>query len=469
MENKKIYHTGIWQGRFQYIHNGYYYVFKNELSKFENKMIAIVNPNPQYPPTKDFDGFKLVRNPFNYFQRMLMWKKIIDNQNWDVMMFPCWHGIYKIALENDFLPDRGKRCWIVPLSQHEAELDKAAALQRNGEHIYAADFEKEDPEYAVLNPAIIRKYINQNDDTYKKYLPKCIWDLTEELALQQEDLNKYYLIPVIGNKFDISSLQYALSKIKDESNSYIIFAVDVHVSKGEKEWKDKEHLPWWFKPAKHPEQGLKYYKRAEVIAEIMTLLSERRYFITPLFVYDKDLDILGEYNRAFLPDIENIRLVINKDYEAETEEFYKYNFRGWAVNAGLDENEIMIDGQKKISKEVVEVCIPNYASYISQPKTEYSTRIDILFEDIKKRVIDSIDDKINDLRDQIKMGGLSEKIKEEYDLKINSKYPELRMKYLGELKHNKNSLIYPNTDKEYDIIENTLEKKLKQLQKELEK
>ena len=167
--------AGIWQGRFQYVHNGHYYIFKNELPKFEKKIVAIVNPNPHYPACNNFSRFNDNRNPFSYFQRMLLWKAIADHEKMTVIFVPCWHARYKIALENDFLPAASKRYWIIPIAQDDAEEDKANDLKSKGENIHDADFEKETAEFARISASMIRSNISSGNNNYKKYIPECMY------------------------------------------------------------------------------------------------------------------------------------------------------------------------------------------------------------------------------------------------------------------------------------------------------
>ena len=285
--------TGIWQGRFQYIHNGHYYIFKNELPQFEQKMVAIVNPNPSYPACSNFARFNDNRNPFTYFQRMLLWKKIADYEGIQIIIVPCWHARYKIELENDFLPIQDTRYWIIPIAQDDTEEDKANDLRNKGEKIHSADFEKENAEYARINATMIRQNISQGNEIYRKYVPECIWTLTENL-FRGDDKNRYFIVPFIDSKIDIYSIQCAIEAVNQyEKDSYILFTITVHVSDGEMEWKGEKELPWWFKPARHPNGGKTFYKKAKLITELMERLEITEYLITPIFIMGEDIDVLS--------------------------------------------------------------------------------------------------------------------------------------------------------------------------------
>ena len=63
--------TGIWPGRFQFVHNGHAYVFSSILSRFNERIVAVVNPNPNISADINQPRFDKELNPLNYFQRML--------------------------------------------------------------------------------------------------------------------------------------------------------------------------------------------------------------------------------------------------------------------------------------------------------------------------------------------------------------------------------------------------------------
>lgn len=329
--------VGIWQGRFQYIHKGHYYIFRNELPKFDGKIVAIVNPNPYYPACSNFARFNENRNPLTYFQRMLLWKEIADEAELQILIVPCWHARYTIALENDFLPKRNSRYWIIPVMQDDAEEDKANDLRRQGEQIHCANFESENDEFARINATMVRNSINGNNKNYKSYIPEVIWELSKKAFLGM-DQNEYFVVPFIDNKIDFFSIQKAIELCKQsKSNSYVLITILVHVSEGEKMWRGEERLPWWFKEAKHPKGTNSYYKRSTIIEQVMNKNEFIKYLITPIFVYNSDVDILNEYNSAFLPHSDNIKVVIN---EALLEaDYYKYNFSAWLNN--IDESHIV--------------------------------------------------------------------------------------------------------------------------------
>lgn len=218
--------TGIWQGRFQYIHNGHAHVFNTELSKFKNKMIAIVNPNP-FIPAKNFDRFGAQQNPFSYFQRMLLWKSLALHENCEVTIVPCWHARYIIALENDFLPSRNLRSWIVPVSQDDREEDKSRDLREKGEDVYDADFMSEPVECRSISATMIRRCLESDNEAYRQYIPKSICELTEQLALGIDPYS-YYVIPFIDDKLDLYCNRQIKRVFQKKVEKCIIESKQVH-------------------------------------------------------------------------------------------------------------------------------------------------------------------------------------------------------------------------------------------------
>lgn len=455
--------TGIWQGRFQYIHNGHYYIFKNELPKFEQKMIAIVNPNPSFPACINFAKFKDKRNPFTYFQRMLLWKKIADFEKMQVSIFPCWHARYKVALENDFLPTPASRYWIIPIAQDDSEEDKVADLKRQGEKIHSADFEKENAEYARISASMVRQKINRGDDSYKKYIPEAIWTLTEKFFRGIDD-NEYIMVPFIDDKIDIHSIQYAAEIInQSEKESYILFAITVHVSEGETEWKDENVLPWWFKPARHPNGGKTFYKRAKLIEGLMKEMEIAKYLITPVFIMGDDIDILNEYNSAFLPSTNNIKIIVNALFLKLG--YYKYNFMAWLDNIDVEDNVVYITSNLLLQDRLLSYFSDKNKRYLMEKSDDkiYAIICDALIENAKeevKRKIAILIDKVN--RD-IKNGGLLHLEKERLMHLANDIYPQKRVDYLTLL-----NVLHANYDDcVSDAMVSELRHKLVELEKQL--
>lgn len=422
--------TGIWQGRFQYIHNGHCYIFKNELPKFEQKMVAIVNPNPSYPACSNFARFKDNRNPFTYFQRMLLWKKIADFEKMQVSIFPCWHARYKIALENDFLPTPASRYWIIPVAQDDAEEDKATDLKRQGEKIHSADFEKENAEYAMINASMVRQKINRGDDAYKKYIPEAIWTLTENIFRGIDD-NEYFMVPFIDDKIDIHSIQYAVESVnQSEKESYILFTITVHVSDGETEWKDESALPWWFKPARHPNGGKTFYKRAKLIEGLMKEMEFTKYLITPVFIMRDDIDVLCEYNSAFLPSVNNIKIIVNESFLKLG--YYKYNFMAWLDNIDVEDNTVYLTSYLLLNDKLLNFFSGKNKNYLMKKCDDkiYAVMCDALIENAKGEIKRKIATLIDKASQDIESGGLLIQEKAQLMHLVNDVYPKIRIDYL---------------------------------------
>ena len=425
--------TGIWQGRFQYVHNGHYYVFKNELPKFDQKMVAIVNPNPSIPACSNFSRFNDNRNPFTYFQRMLIWKKIADNENLDVMIVPCWHARFKVALENDFLPSRLDRFWIVPLLQDDAEIDKAHDLERQGEKIFAADFEQEDPEYARLNATMIRRSIERGEKSYQRYIPSCIWDLTANL-FKGYDENTYYLVPFIDDRIDMLSIQYAIDIANHTpEHNYVLFAITVHVSNGELEWIDERNLPWWFKTARHPNASKTYFKRAKILMELMGKLGVTNYLITPIFVMHEDIDYLGNYNTAFMPHPDNVHAIING--MLTNTNYYKYNYKEWLENIDTEGNHIVLSSNCLVSEAITDFFNTAYRNYVPAPDNELlRIEMTVHFDETDNEIRQLIDEAINKVRTNLDHGGLRDSEIAHLNKLIEDMYPDIRIRYLTQLR-----------------------------------
>lgn len=404
--------TGIWQGRFQYIHNGHTHMFSTELTKFNNKMVAIVNPNP-FIPAKNFDRFGAQQNPFNYFQRMLLWKSLALHEDIDITIIPCWHARYIIALENDFLPPRNLRSWIVPVSQDDREEDKSRDLRDKGEDVYDADFMSEPVECRSISATMIRRCLESNNIAYRQYIPNPICSLTEQLALG-EDPYCYYFVPFIDDKLDLHSLQYAIDQVHHHGeNTYLVIAISVHVSEGELEWKNEHQLPWWFKNVK---PGYKtYYKKAQLINKLMKELNLKKFLLVPLFVMHSNFNYLKEYNYAFLPRLDKTNWIINE----ECDSMYRNDFLVYLDNIDVEDNIIFINNDIQINNVVSDFFRRN-SSYVQiegshAVSEDFSARRTVLekttdrlfdkkFSEIEERINAGYDPETEDQRKNQLMG-----------------------------------------------------------------
>ncbi len=348
MKNKDI---GIWQGRFQYIHNGHVFVFQEVLLKrFNKKFITIVNPSSSIPARTDYARFDHRYNPFSYFHRMLLWKIISDASGEVVNIVPCWHAKYKIALENEFFPNGEDRYWIVPVQQDDVDQqDKARALRAQGEGVYEAVFDSGEQVGADISSSKVRALIEKNDDSYRNYIPSCICDLTMSIQ-KKADPNLYLCIPFLGDNIDLYSLQYAINKkLTSEQKAYLVFVISVKVA-GKQKWVDEreENTPWWFENAVHDDdERLTYYIKSQIIHRLMDNIGITDYLITPIFIMNNNVMTLGDYSKTFLPPKNNTKWIINNNIKG----FYLYNFIPYLINNNskkIDINNQDIDLDKRI-------------------------------------------------------------------------------------------------------------------------
>lgn len=344
--------AGIWQGRFQYVHKGHYHVFKEDLLQFQEKFVAIVNPNPSNP-AYDYDRFDTEFNPFTYFQRMLLWKKIADESNVTVNMFPCWHAKKYVELENDFLPKKNQRCWIVPVTQGEAEERKARDLQNRGEFVHEANYTQENSSVAAISASMIRASVRRGTADYVNYIPDCILKLTEDLINEIDD-NYYYIVPFIGDKVDVASLEYAIEQVRQRNangeTAYLVVAIMVKVNnQGANKWSSEKEMPWWFYPAEHigEDNSCTYYTKMQLLNKLMEKIGERNYLLTPLFVQRDNFNILSDYCNSFLPTLneDNVCWIINKNIPC----YYKYGFEMYLRNNQFTTKEIVTQNKKEQS------------------------------------------------------------------------------------------------------------------------
>ena len=231
---KRGINCGIWQGRFQCVHNGHYFIYDTVLKEFEEQIIAIVNPNPDVPADKSFIRFGSTTNPLNYFQRMLLWKEIIVKDNRRVSVVPCWHARKSVNLEREFLPVHTrlnpKRCWILPLYQDDNELQKARDLEALGEVVCDANWENESVQDRSASASYVRHTLDSNNtQVFEELVPPSIADLTKMLYFG-EDPFEYRIVVLIGDSIDFSSLQRAVCWAKESIDMRrVVVAIAVKV------------------------------------------------------------------------------------------------------------------------------------------------------------------------------------------------------------------------------------------------
>ena len=299
---------GIWQGRFQCIHNGHYYVYDTTLKEFDEQMIAIVNPNPDFPADSSFVRFGSTTNPLNYFQRMLLWKKIIIDDNRQVSIVPCWHARKSVNLEREFLPvhtrQNPKRCWIVPLYQDDNEIQKSNDLEALGEVVCEANWAEESLQNRAISASYVRHTLDNDDNTsFEELVPKSIATLTKKLYLGN-DPYEYRIVPLIGDSIDFSSLQKAFDWAREYNERWIVIAVAVSVSNNDD--------GWWFESAR-PINDLTFYQKMKEMEAAFHDICFPRFLITPIFIQHNSFRRLWEYSTAFLPNPAVSKWIINSD------------------------------------------------------------------------------------------------------------------------------------------------------------
>ena len=239
------------------------------------------------------------------------------------------------------------------------------------------------------------------------------------------------MIPFIDDKIDIYSIQYSIDAVqKSNQNSYILFTIMVHVTEGEKEWKTEHAQPWWFKQARHPNGVKTYYKKAKLIEELMNEISCTKYLITPIFVMNDDVDILSDYNIAFLPSFENVKIIINECFD----DYEKYNFMSWLDNSDAEENIIYIPSEIKINENLQKFFLKK-DNFIMKSKDEsmYKSLSEVLIKNSQDEISKIIDSKILDIQRDIDNGGLTIDAKERLTNLINIIYPKIKIEYLSKL------------------------------------
>ncbi len=322
--------AGIWQGRFQIIHNGHHYVFENSLTKFSKKFIAIVHPNPQEIPC-DYQNFtNSDDNPFSYFQRLFLWNRIVIDYNKDkekkdkivVSFFPCWHAQQVVELENEFLVHKRERAWIVPFKQfadtsNDPQAGKAYALRNNvHERVHRAPLEEESKHRVLCESAIsldelhasrIRAILGGQPDKleYQACVPECIADLQKRFYFNVQSREdafdglpiNFITVPFIDDEIDMESCQYAIHEYHQRrgmgEDVYLVFAITVTV---------QDNDDWWFHPAVHDRNcSLCFRVKADMIHDLMQKQNVEHYLTTPYFVQSNSFETLRNYNMAFLP------------------------------------------------------------------------------------------------------------------------------------------------------------------------
>lgn len=402
--------TGIWPGRFQFVHNGHAYVFSSILSRFNERIVAVVNPNPNISADINQPRFDKELNPLNYFQRMLLWKLLAEEYKIEISIVPAWHIRRIVLFENEFFPfhcqEYPGRCWVVPIDQSENEYNKARDLQKSGEIICDSDFSSEPAVHRSITASLTRKlYKSNNFDKFNEYTPKCLQNLIKIfMDCPSSDPYNYLIIPIIDDKMDFTSLQFAINWVKESSNRYIVVAISIGVDDCE---------GWWFKPAKRLKSKYPFYKKMVAVQNIFKQLGISKYLITPIFVKGNNFGNAFPYCSAFLPLRDKATWLINRDME------YEYN-----LLVSLETQNV-----KTIDKTITLVDENNYA-YFCVPELEPLTQL------VEHSLIERILNLHSAISDFIKLHFTSV---DETELNICtrfSKVPEQLMQIVKKIKYN---------------------------------
>ena len=308
--------TGIWPGRFQFVHNGHEYVLSNILRGFDEHIVAIVNPNPNRSADVNQPRFDKELNPLNFFQRMLLWKVLAEENKIELSIVPSWHIRKTVLFENEFLPYHCEaypgRCWIIPIYQSDNEYNKAQDLQSLGEIVCDSEFINEPEKHRSITASLTRRlYKSNNFEKFAEYTPTKLQKLTKIfMDAPNEEPYSYLIIPIIDDEIDFTSLQYAINWAKEADNRYVVVAISIGVEDGDE---------WWFRQAKRLRSEYPYYKKMLALQKIFQQLEITRYLITPIFVQGNDFGNVFSYCSAFLPLRDKSAWVINKDAQ------YNYN------------------------------------------------------------------------------------------------------------------------------------------------
>ncbi len=346
---------GIWQGRFQFVHNGHESVFKSALSGFNEQFVAIVNPNPQVLVDDSFVRFDKRLNPFNYFKRMLLWKTIADHEGQNISIAPCWHARKSISLENEFLPyhseDNPGRCWIVPIGQDDNERRKEADLTSLGEIVCDSNYGEESISCRGIAASLVRQYFeNKQWDKFNECVPVCVQELTRLLATNNDPYT-YKIVPIIDDMIDFASLQSAINWVEQGENRFIVITISVGV---------ENCSQWWYKSATRLKSHYTFYQKSKAIKNIFKKLSVSNYLITPFFIQENDIGRIYTYSEAFLPSSRNSKWLINSSlkYAYGLEACLGYQNIEEVSNVFVDEANLqvfIVPEIKQMTKEVTSV------------------------------------------------------------------------------------------------------------------
>jgi cytidyltransferase-like protein len=178
--------VAVLSGRWQPPHNGHIWLVKQVLGRADEMVLGIVNPDPDNPSHPDFHKFHPADNPLTYWERHALWSEILLTEGVlaRVSIVPMWHPRVSILREENYLPPRRQRFWVVPIVNTE-EWTKVYDFQNRGEEVRVIP-EEEVPSDLIRNHAVsIRKMIANGDDGWKKLVPPCVVKHFDELNVME--------------------------------------------------------------------------------------------------------------------------------------------------------------------------------------------------------------------------------------------------------------------------------------------
>lgn len=275
----------IWGGRFQPPHIAHEYISKTVFSRFAKACVALVNPDPTSPPVHpdEFERFHPTLNPLTYFERLILWSRILHDQGLlkRTVIVPTWHPRISLLFDNAFLPPQSRRFWVVP-AQSDEEWMKVRDFEKLGERVFT-DIQIPRKLMGVSSSEIRDKFTKGR--VFSRLLPVAIRDYEE--AILKGGVNRqgdFRILPILE---EVPNIEDIISCIPVLSTSYFTIALPVNV---------KTTNNWWFEP-ESPRHLLTYYERYELIVEIFVKLKLNLPLITPLLIINNEPLLID----AFLP------------------------------------------------------------------------------------------------------------------------------------------------------------------------
>lgn len=215
-------------GRWQPFHRGHGSVVSWVLAQSDEIVIPVVNPDPLHPFDEDFDRFRLVSNPLNYWQRLVTIRAFARAEGiWDrVTVVPTWHP--RVSLERDgyYFPPKHLREWLIPCITDDEEA-KSADLRDRGETV--RELEHIEQDWLQVNGTQIRTRLKSNDRVGLEGLHSAVADLFDlvDTSTAQWRCAEEGQLPVFVGRFQIFHLGHAaIVRRLSEDNALVVVAVE---------------------------------------------------------------------------------------------------------------------------------------------------------------------------------------------------------------------------------------------------